>query len=152
MIRSREHLELRLTAYLESCYRLETPPRVSELADSLVVSSAQLSKTFHRLFGIHLSDYLKTKQVEYADALLRETTLTVTKIAYMAGFGTRRTFFRTYRRVTGETPDHYRARMREAEAERRRNPGGNGGPRPPSTTARSEPARPGQGDEDRPSQ
>ena len=113
MIRSREHLELRLTAYLDACYLIETPPRVSELADSLGVSSAQLSKTFRRLFGTHLSDYLKMRQVEYADVLLRQTSLTVTKVAYMAGFGTRRTFFRTYRRVKGETPDQYRARMRD---------------------------------------
>ena len=113
MIRSREHLELRLTAYLDACYHIETPPRVSELADSLGISSAQLSKTFHRLFGSHLSDYLKTRQVEYAEVLLRQTSLTVTKVAYMAGFGTRRTFFRTYRRIKGETPDQYRARMRE---------------------------------------
>lgn len=113
MIRSREHLEQRLTAYLDACYRVETPPRVSELAESLGVSSAQLSKTFHRLFGAHLSDTLKTRQVEFAEVLLRQTTLTMTKVAYMAGFGTRRTFFRTYRRVKGETPDHYRARMRE---------------------------------------
>lgn len=113
MIRSREHLELRLTAYLDSCYHIETPPRVSELADSLGISSAQLSKTFHRLFGLHLSDYLKARQVEYAEVLLRQTTLTVTKVAYMAGFGTRRTFFRTYRRIKGETPDQYRGRTRE---------------------------------------
>lgn len=112
MIRSREHLQNRLTEYLDACYHGETPPRVSELADSLGVSSAQLSKMFHRLFGAHLSDYLKTKQVEYAEVLLRETTHTVTKVAYMAGFGTRRTFFRTYRRVKGETPDQYRARTR----------------------------------------
>lgn len=109
-IRSRERLELRLREYLDTCYHVETPPRVSEFAESLGISSAQLSKTFHRLFGAHLSDYLKTKQVEYAEALLRETPHTITKVAYMAGFGTRRTFFRTYRRMKGETPDQYRAR------------------------------------------
>lgn len=114
MIGSRERFEARLSAYLEWCYRVETPPRVSEVADSLGVTSAQLSKEFRRLFGTNLSDYLKTRQVEYADRLLRETQLTVTKVAYRAGFGTRRTFFRTYRRIRGETPEQYRARMRRA--------------------------------------
>jgi transcriptional regulator GlxA family with amidase domain len=146
MIRSREHLEHRLTAYLDACYRIETPPRVSELADSLGVSSAQLSKTFHRLFGSHLSDYLKTRQVEYAEVLLRQTTLTMTKVAYMAGFGTRRTFFRTYRRVKGETPDHYRVRMRENTIEPECDPP------PVRPVATRKPLRPSQGDEERPSQ
>jgi AraC-like DNA-binding protein len=116
MIHSRERLEFRLREYLDTCYHVETPPRVSELADSLGISPAQLSKLFHRMFGAHLSDYLKTKQVEYAESLLRETSLTVTKVAYMAGFGTRRTFFRTYRRVKGETPDQYRARSRNGSS------------------------------------
>lgn len=107
-IRSRDRLELRLREYLDACYHGETPPRVSEFADSLGISAAQLSKTFRRLFGLHLSDYLKTKQVEYAEALLQQTSHTVTKVAYMAGFGTRRTFFRTYRRVKGITPDQFR--------------------------------------------
>jgi AraC-like DNA-binding protein len=114
MIGSRERFETQLSAYLEWCYRVETPPRVSEIAQSLGVTSAQLSKEFRRLFGANLSDYLKTRQLEYADSLLRETKLTVTKVAYLAGFGTRRTFFRTYRRMKGETPEQYRTRTRRA--------------------------------------
>lgn len=112
-IRSREHLELRLREYLDACYHVETPPRVSEFADTLGISPAQLSRVFRRIFGSHPSDYLKTRQIEYAESLLRETSLTVTKVAYKAGFGTRRTFFRTYRRVKGETPEQYRARSRD---------------------------------------
>ncbi len=112
MIRSRERFESRLREYLTTCYDVETPPRVSELADRLGVSAAQLSKLFRKMFGGTLSDYLKEHQVEYADALLRETELTVTKVAYKAGFGTRRSFFRTYRRIKGETPEQYRERSR----------------------------------------
>lgn len=98
--------------YLDACYHVETPPRVSEFADILGMPAAQVSRMFRQIFGSHLSDYLKIHQVEYAESLLRETSLTVTKVAYKAGFGTRRTFFRTYRRVKGETPEQYRARSR----------------------------------------
>jgi AraC-like DNA-binding protein len=111
MIRTRERFEVRLREYLEACYTVESPPRVSELADRLGLSVGQLSKLFRRLYGGKLSDYFKARQVEYAEKLLRDTSLTVTKVAYKAAFGTRRTFFRTYRRVKGETPEQYRARM-----------------------------------------
>ena len=114
MIRSRERFESRLREYLNTCYDVETPPRVSELADRLGVSAARLSKLFRKLFGGTLSDYLKTHQIEYADTLLRDTSLTVTRVAYKAGFGTRRTFFRTYRRIKGETPEQYRSRAKSS--------------------------------------
>ena len=114
MTRSRERLDLRLREYLDACYKLESPPRVSELADKLGLSVGQLSKLFRRLYGGKLSDYFKARQVEYAETLLRDTTLTVTKVAYKAAFGTRRTFFRTYRRVKGETPEQYRAHVQAA--------------------------------------
>lgn len=109
MIRTRERFEVRLREYLEACYTVESPPRVSELADRLGLSVGQLSKLFRRLYGGKLSDYFKARQVEYAEQLLRDTSLTVTKVAYKAAFGTRRTFFRTYRRIKGDTPENYRA-------------------------------------------
>lgn len=115
MINRSPDFEVRLGEYLDSCYKVETPPRVSELADSMGLTAAQLSKQFRRTFGANLSDYLKSKQCEYAEVLLRDTEMTVTKVAYKAGFGTRRTFFRTYRRVKGETPDQYRSRIRGPE-------------------------------------
>ena len=111
MTRFSERFELRLREYLDACYALESPPRVSELADKLGLSVGQLSKLFRRLYGGKLSDYFKSRQVEYAETLLRDTSLTVTKVAYKAAFGTRRTFFRTYRRVKGETPEQYRAQV-----------------------------------------
>ena len=111
LTRSRDRFEQRLTEYLNACYSIESPPRVSELADKLGLSVGQLSKLFRRLYGGKLSDFFKTRQVEYAEELLRDTSLTVTKVAYKAAFGTRRTFFRTYRRIKGVTPEQYRARI-----------------------------------------
>ncbi len=95
--------------YLDSCVRRESPPRVSELADLLGLSPTQLGKSFRSRHGVCLSDYLKAWQVARAEELMRKTTLNTTVIAYRCGFGTRRTFFRVYRRVKGDTPASFRS-------------------------------------------
>jgi AraC-like DNA-binding protein len=101
--------------YLSECFQRESPPRVDELAQTLGLASAALSRRFRRQCGLGLAEHLKRRQVEFAEGLLRDSNLTTTQIAYRAGFGTRRTFFRSYRRLTGDTPDAYRSRLRAVE-------------------------------------
>jgi len=96
--------------YLQACVDLESPPRVSELAERAGVSATALTRRFRKRYGINIADYLKQWQVARAEELMRETTLTATAIAYRCGFGTRRTFFRAYRRIRGETPAVFRSR------------------------------------------
>jgi len=90
--------------YVRDCFRAETAPRVSELADCLGLSPVQLARTFDELLGVRPSDYLKRQQVEFAKELLATTNLNTTQIAYRAGFGTRATFFRLFRKVAHTTP------------------------------------------------
>jgi transcriptional regulator GlxA family with amidase domain len=97
-------------AYLAACFARQTPPRVSELAATLEVSAHHLSSTFQKLVGAPLSPYLKAGQIAHAKHLLRATERPMNEIAYAAGFGTRMTFFRAFRRATGGlTPAQYRA-------------------------------------------
>jgi len=94
--------------YLAACFEHQTPPRASELAANLDVSTHHLSRTFRRLVGTPLSIYLKKAQIAHAKHLLRTTERSINDIAYDAGFGTRITFFRAFRRSTGFTPNQYR--------------------------------------------
>jgi AraC family transcriptional regulator len=94
--------------YLAECFAAEQAPRVSELAECCGMSAPQLTRRFVREHGTRPSDYLKRRQVELAQQLLDSTTLSTTRIAYCAGFGTRRTFFRVFRRITGMTPAQFR--------------------------------------------
>jgi transcriptional regulator GlxA family with amidase domain len=98
--------------YLRDCFERESPPRVDELAQDVGLAPAALSRRFRRRYGIGLAEHLKRLQVDFAESLLRDSELTATQIAYRAGFGTRRTFFRAYRRLKGDTPDAYRSRLR----------------------------------------
>jgi transcriptional regulator GlxA family with amidase domain len=110
----RQISKLDVARYVHECARRETPPRVSELAQMHAVSVGHISRVFRRRFGMSLSDYMKAVQVRTAERLLRNTKLDMNRIAYGCGFGTRRTFYRTYRRLTGHSPQQYRLLTRRA--------------------------------------
>ena len=94
--------------YLERCFLHEETPRVSELANLLEVSRESLSRRFAEIAGISLADYIKERQLMHAKTLLLTSELTTQRIAYRSGFGTRRTFYRAFRRATGISPAVYR--------------------------------------------
>ena len=94
--------------YLDRCFASEATPRVSELAAFLGIPRETLSRDFASAYGISLSGYLKRRQLARAQRLLVTSRLSTTRIAYLAGFGTRRTFYRAFRRDMGISPDQYR--------------------------------------------
>ena len=100
--------KVEIARYVMHCMRLEDTPRASELAAQFGITASHLSRTFRARYGVALSDYMKALQVRRAQRLLRTTQMDTTHIAYACGFGTRRTFFRAYRRMTGDSPVTYR--------------------------------------------
>ena len=100
--------KVEVARYVMECMRREDTPRASELAARFGISASHLSRAFRARYGVALSDYMKILQVRRAQRLLRTTKLDTTRIAYACGFGTRRTFFRAYRRMTGDSPKKYR--------------------------------------------
>ena len=96
--------KLVVARYVRECLRREDVPRVSELAAIHGLTPEYVSRSFRDRFGVRISDYMKVIQVRAAQHLLRTTDLNTTRIAYQCGFGTRRSFFRTYRRLAGSSP------------------------------------------------
>jgi two-component system response regulator YesN len=94
--------------YLRRCFSEEETPRVSELATLLGMTRERLSRDFAAAYGVVLSAYLKRRQIRHAQRLLAASDLSTTRIGYLCGFGTRRTFYRAFRRDTGLSPDQYR--------------------------------------------
>jgi transcriptional regulator GlxA family with amidase domain len=93
--------------YVRDCLRREDVPRVSELASLHGLTPEYVSRSFRDRFGVRISEFMKAIQVRAAQRLLRDTDLNTTRIAYRCGFGTRRSFFRTYRRVAGGSPSEH---------------------------------------------
>ncbi|HTQ34276.1 MAG TPA: AraC family transcriptional regulator [Stellaceae bacterium] len=90
---------------------------VSRLARVSGVSAAHFARSFKEAFGVPPHRYLLTRRVERAIALLRDTDLPVTQIAFDTGWESLGTFGRTFRDITGESPSAIRARERRAAGE-----------------------------------
>ena len=116
---------------------------VRRLAQVSGVSEAHFARSFKEAFGIPPHRYLLTRRIERAMALLRDTDLPITEIAFQTGWGSLGTFGRTFRDITGENPGAVRERVRVAANELGRVPACILGAahRPDLTTAVSEKRR-----------
>jgi transcriptional regulator GlxA family with amidase domain len=85
---------------------------VQRLAQVSGVSEAHFARSFKQAFGVPPHRYLLTRRIERAAALLRDTALSITEIAFQTGWESLGTFGRTFRDVTGESPSALRARAR----------------------------------------
>jgi transcriptional regulator GlxA family with amidase domain len=85
---------------------------VPRLARVSAVSEAHFARSFKQAFGIPPHRYLLTRRIERATALLRDTELPITEIAFQTGWASLGTFGRTFRDVTGANPGAVRARTR----------------------------------------
>lgn len=86
---------------------------VERLAWVSGVSEAHFARSFKRAFGIPPHRYLLTRRIEQANTLLRDTTLSITEIAFATGWESLGTFGRIFRDITGRSPG---AMRREAQA------------------------------------
>jgi len=83
---------------------------VARLARVSAVSPAHFARSFREAFGVPPHRYLLARRIERAVALLRDTDLPVTEIAFQTGWKSLGTFGRIFRDITGENPGSLRAR------------------------------------------
>ena len=92
---------------------------VARLAKVSGVSEAHFARSFKEAFGLPPHRYLLTRRVERAKALLRETDLPISAIAFETGWKSLGTFGRTFRDITGHSPSQHResaSKTRSAES------------------------------------
>ena len=116
---------------------------IGRLAQVSGVSTAHFARSFRQAFGTPPHRYLLTRRIERATALLRETDLPITDIAFATGWASLGTFGRTFRDITGSTPGAVRTRERSTARELGRVPAciASAAHRPDLTTAVSEKRR-----------
>jgi len=87
---------------------------VTRLASVSHVSEAHFARSFKDAFGTPPHRYLLTRRIERAAALLRDSELPITEIAFQTGWRSLGTFGRIFREITGEKPGTVRRQARAA--------------------------------------
>ena len=90
---------------------------VERLAGVSHVSEAHFARAFKEAFGTPPHRYLLTRRIERAVALLRDSELSITEIAFQTGRHSLGTFGRVFREITGEKPSTVRMQARAAAQE-----------------------------------
>ena len=85
------------------------PLDVDDMARAAGLSRAHFSREFRRAFGESPHQYLLTRRLERAAALLRSTDRSVTEICFLVGLRSVGSFTTSFGRVYGMTPTAYRA-------------------------------------------
>ena len=84
------------------------------LADVAKVAGASVfhfCKVFHKATGLTFTDYVARVRLEDARTRLLNPNLRVSEIAYDVGFQSLTQFNRTFKRVFGQSPSEFRARL-----------------------------------------
>lgn len=83
---------------------------VRALARSAAVSPSHFSRSFKAAFGETPHQYLMSRRMERAKALLRRGELSVTEVCLAVGFTSLGSFSTQFRRMVGDSPSGYRQR------------------------------------------
>jgi AraC-like DNA-binding protein len=89
--------------------RFREPLDVPALAKAAYLSPAHFSREFRRAFGETPHQYLLTRRLERAAAMLRNTDHSVADICFTVGLRSVGSFTTSFRRVYGMSPTAYRA-------------------------------------------
>lgn len=97
----------RINALMESRQLFRTPGlKITDLATELGTNRTYVSNCINRVSGQSFSDYVNAYRVRYAQILMQmnESGQTLSQIGQQAGFTGETSFFRNFKKVTGQTP------------------------------------------------
>lgn len=82
---------------------------LSQLSKEIGYPTHQTSKTINQSFNKTFSDLIQEHRIQYAIELLNEKSdkLSMEGIAYEAGFNSRASFYRSFKKITGKTPTEF---------------------------------------------
>lgn len=86
---------------------------LEQIAEAVGVSPWHLSHVFSRTGEQSLFAYLTTVRIDKARALLTETSMNVSEVAYAVGYDDPNYFSKVFRKVTGKSPTGWRGRSNE---------------------------------------
>lgn len=90
---------------------LDASLTLPQLAEACGLSRHHVSQVINECFGQHFADFINERRVEVAKALLADpetAVLTLEEIGYRSGFNARSSFYRAFKKFTGQSPAQYR--------------------------------------------
>ena len=84
---------------------------LANVAKAAGASVFHFCKVFHKTTGLKFTDYVTRVRLEDARTRLLNPNLRISEIAYDVGFQSLTQFNRTFKRVFGQSPSHFRARL-----------------------------------------
>lgn len=124
MLRSRQWAALAEAAYLENAGNritaaiafmrdgLDKPIKVEDMANHVSMSVSAFAHLFKATTGSAPYQYLKRLRLDRARALLVEENQAVNEACHAVGYGSVSHFITEFKRMYGETPRSYAARLR----------------------------------------
>lgn len=82
---------------------------VNKLAENMKMSRGQLGRKIKQLCDATAQEYLRSKRMERAAALLRDSDMNVQEIMYKVGISDSNTFYRRFKEHFGTSPSQYRS-------------------------------------------
>ena len=82
---------------------------IDEIAATFYITPSHLCRTFKRLTGYTIIQYINMLKIQKACDLLHETTKNSTEIALDCGFNSTMYFCKTFKSILGMTPSQYRS-------------------------------------------
>jgi len=87
---------------------LQFPPSLNALAHDIGMSHARLTRGFKKLYGCTVFEYLRNERLNYGRTLLEGNRLSITEVAFEAGFSSSSHFTAAFQRRYEVSPSDYR--------------------------------------------
>ena len=87
---------------------------LGEVAKAMNTSTFYFCKMFKKATGINFTDYLSRVRIEKARNLLLNPNLRISEIAFEVGFQSLTHFNRVFKKIAGQSPTEYRAKLPSA--------------------------------------
>ena len=92
---------------------------LADVAKAAGASVYHFCKVFHKATGLKFTDYVARVRLEDARTRLLNPNLRISEIAYDVGFQSLTQFNRTFKRVFGQSPTEFRARVSSGRRQRK---------------------------------
>jgi AraC-like DNA-binding protein len=76
-----------------------------------------VSSRFRFFLGATIRDYLESRRMKAATALLTQSQATILEVAFAVGYNSLQTFYGAFRRKYSCTPDAYRKKIEGSQGE-----------------------------------